>query len=191
MAILSTITAKLVNYINNSLISFNNYFISIMPEEKKVFEGKFTWGMFETAKKSNTHSFFYSWDAKKTTIKSVKLKAEFWWENAVLCGGHYAHVYFNDSFVDKIEWWTTCDYHLFEKSVNLNNGNNTVKVEVFAGTILTGIASVYRITITINYEGEKPIDITIPPIEWLIIGILGFVAFILLILIRRKRRRKE
>jgi len=80
---------------------------------------------------------------------------------------------------------------VFEKSVNLNNGNNTVKVEVFAGTILTGIASVYRITITINYEGEKPIDITIPPIEWIIIGILGFVAFILLILRIRRRRRKE
>jgi len=160
-----------------------------MPITEKRFEGKLTWGPFESGKKSNTHTFSYTWNEKTTIIKRTILKAEFWWENAVLCGGHYAHVYFNDSFVDKIEWWYTCDYHFFEKSVNLNNGNNTVKVEVFAGTILTGIASVYRITITINYEGDKPIQLELPSFEWLIIGLLVFVAFILLIL--RIRRRKE
>jgi hypothetical protein len=176
-----------------------------MPITEKVFEGKLTWGPFESGKKSNTHTFSYTWDEKTTIIKQTILKAEFWWETA--CNILDASVYFNNSFVDKVGWWITCEYKMFSKQVSLNNGNNTVTVEGDAyvpnTSLFFSIRLAYKITIQIEYE-EKYYKEPGQPLGLLsrlglpsrlggidlsqLLPLLAFILIILILLFRRKKK---
>jgi hypothetical protein len=170
-----------------------------MPITEKVFEGKLTWGPFESGKKSNTHTFSYTWNEKTTIIKQTILKAEFWWETA--CNILDASVYFNNSFVDKVSWWITCEYKMFSKQVSLNNGNNTVIVEgdmhVPNTSPLFSLILAYRITIQIEFEGKEPGQPPGPPSPpggidlSQLLPLLAFIPIILILLFRKKKKRRK